>query len=200
MSEQKKMINFTVVCVNEFARKHNLEVKEAFQYLFQFKGIEFIEYHPFFRCPFPKIFYFYISQCSKFILNIEYDESMDKFYHSEVFDKLQNIETGLYMQSPAYVYDLIELDKIKSPGWTSLVFGNPSGRIFSTVSRYVDNFEKEEEIDLKALLSDMEQTEKEINRIQGEFVSLMRDLTSSDENINQSLISEFLINNVPWSL
>lgn len=55
------------------------------------------------------------------------------------------------------------------------------------IPRYVDNFEKEEEIDLKALLSDMEQTEKEINRIQGEFVSLMRDLTSSDENINQTL-------------
>lgn len=55
------------------------------------------------------------------------------------------------------------------------------------IPRYVDNFEKEEEIDLKAVLSDMEQTEKEINRIQGEFVSLMRDLTSSDENINQTL-------------
>ena len=55
------------------------------------------------------------------------------------------------------------------------------------IPRYVDHFETEEEIDLKAVLSDMEQTEKEINRIQGEFVSLMRDLTSSDENINQTL-------------
>ena len=55
------------------------------------------------------------------------------------------------------------------------------------IPRYVDNFEKEEEIDLKALLSDMEQTEKEINRIQGEFVSLMKDLISSDESINQTL-------------
>ncbi len=43
MSEQKKIINFTVVCVNEFARKYNLSAKEAFQYLFQFKGIEFIK-------------------------------------------------------------------------------------------------------------------------------------------------------------
>lgn len=43
MSEQKKMINFTVACVNEFARKHCLSVKEAFQYLFQFKGIQFIK-------------------------------------------------------------------------------------------------------------------------------------------------------------
>lgn len=43
MSEQKRMINFTVVCVNEFAQKHNISVKEAFRYLFQFKGIEFIK-------------------------------------------------------------------------------------------------------------------------------------------------------------
>ncbi len=43
MSEQKRMINFTVACVNEFARKHNISVQEAFQYLFQFKGIEFIK-------------------------------------------------------------------------------------------------------------------------------------------------------------
>lgn len=55
------------------------------------------------------------------------------------------------------------------------------------IPRYVDNFEKEEEVDLNALMNDMKQTEEEINRIQGEFVSLMRDLTSSDETINQML-------------
>lgn len=55
------------------------------------------------------------------------------------------------------------------------------------IPRYVDNFEKEEEIDLNALLNDMKQTEEEINRIQGEFVSRMKDLTSFDESINQTL-------------
>lgn len=55
------------------------------------------------------------------------------------------------------------------------------------IPRFVDNFEKEEEIDLNALLNDMKQTEEEINRIQGEFVSLMKDLTSSDEGIRQTL-------------
>ena len=43
ISEQKRKIGFTVACVNEFANKHNLSVKEAFQYLFQFKGIAFIK-------------------------------------------------------------------------------------------------------------------------------------------------------------
>lgn len=43
MGEQKEIINYTVVCVNEFAYAYNLEIKEAFQYLFKFKGIEFIK-------------------------------------------------------------------------------------------------------------------------------------------------------------
>ncbi len=43
MNEQKKRIGFTVACVNEFAHQHNLNVKEAFRYLFQFKGIAFIK-------------------------------------------------------------------------------------------------------------------------------------------------------------
>lgn len=38
--------------------------------------------------------------------SIEYDEAMNKFYNSEVFEKLQDIETGLYLESSAYVYDL----------------------------------------------------------------------------------------------
>ena len=43
MSEQKRKIGFTVVCINEFANRHRLSSKEAFQYLFQFKGIAFIK-------------------------------------------------------------------------------------------------------------------------------------------------------------
>ena len=40
--------------------------------------------------------------------NIEYDEAMNKFYNSEVFEKLQDQETGLYMESSEYVYDLFK--------------------------------------------------------------------------------------------
>ena len=43
MSEQKKVINFIVACVNEFAWKYHISAKEAFQYLFQFKAIEFLK-------------------------------------------------------------------------------------------------------------------------------------------------------------
>lgn len=40
--------------------------------------------------------------------NIEYDEAMNKLYNSKVFEKLQDIETGLYLESPEYVYDLFK--------------------------------------------------------------------------------------------
>lgn len=32
--------------------------------------------------------------------NIEYDEAMNKFYNSEVFEKLIDKETGLYLENP----------------------------------------------------------------------------------------------------
>lgn len=55
------------------------------------------------------------------------------------------------------------------------------------IPRYVDNFEKEEEIDLNALLVEMDKTDKELEMVHGEFVSLLKDLTSSDETIMVSL-------------
>lgn len=41
-------------------------------------------------------------------LHIEYDDAMNIFYNSETFDKLQDIETGLYLESSAYVYGLLQ--------------------------------------------------------------------------------------------
>ena len=55
------------------------------------------------------------------------------------------------------------------------------------IPRYVDNFEKEEEIDLNALLSDMKKTDDEIEKVQGEFLSLLKELTSPDEATMTSL-------------
>lgn len=55
------------------------------------------------------------------------------------------------------------------------------------IPRYVDNFEKEEEVDINALLTQMDQTDKELKQAQGEFLSLLKDLTSTDETIMSSL-------------
>lgn len=55
------------------------------------------------------------------------------------------------------------------------------------IPRYVDTFEKEPEIDLNEVLKEMEETDKEIEQAEGEFLSLLKDLTSSDEKIMASL-------------
>lgn len=43
MSEERKQINYAVVCVSEFAKEHNLSAKKAFQFLFEHKAIEFLK-------------------------------------------------------------------------------------------------------------------------------------------------------------
>ena len=55
------------------------------------------------------------------------------------------------------------------------------------IPRYVDNFEKEEEIDLKEILTSMTNTDRELEQAQNEFVALLKELTSSDAEIMQSL-------------
>ncbi len=57
------------------------------------------------------------------------------------------------------------------------------------IPRYVDNFEKEEEVDIDNLLVDMKKTDEEIEQVQGEFLSYLKDLTSTDEKIVASLNS-----------
>lgn len=39
---------------------------------------------------------------------IEYDEAMAMLYSSSVYDKVLDTETGLYRESPAYVYGLFQ--------------------------------------------------------------------------------------------
>lgn len=55
------------------------------------------------------------------------------------------------------------------------------------IPRYVDNFEQEEEINLNELLTNMENTDKELEQVQGEFLTLLKDLTSTDATIMASL-------------
>lgn len=44
MSElQKNMTDYFVVCVNEFAKRHDIGAKEALFYLDQYEGLRFLE-------------------------------------------------------------------------------------------------------------------------------------------------------------
>jgi len=40
--------------------------------------------------------------------NMELDEAMNLLYNSELFEKLQDEETGLYLEGSAYVYELMK--------------------------------------------------------------------------------------------
>ena len=56
-----------------------------------------------------------IQDIIEFIVNdkgVDYDEAMKLFYTSETFDKLNDIETGLYLESAAYVYSIFT-DELK---------------------------------------------------------------------------------------
>lgn len=39
--------------------------------------------------------------------NLSIAEAMDVFYNSKTFENLNNTETGLYFQSPVYIYDVL---------------------------------------------------------------------------------------------
>jgi len=41
--QQINIINYMVVCINEFASRFNLSSKEAFEYLSNFNGIDFLK-------------------------------------------------------------------------------------------------------------------------------------------------------------
>lgn len=41
-------------------------------------------------------------------MKVEYDEAMRILYNSQTFDKLCDTETGLYSESSAYVYSILQ--------------------------------------------------------------------------------------------
>ncbi len=40
--------------------------------------------------------------------HLEYDDAMRLVYESEVYERIMDKETGLYRESPAYVYGLLQ--------------------------------------------------------------------------------------------
>jgi len=39
---------------------------------------------------------------------ISMEQAMEQFYMSEVFEKLNDIETGLYLEGSAYIYEMLK--------------------------------------------------------------------------------------------
>ena len=55
------------------------------------------------------------------------------------------------------------------------------------IPRYVDTFEKEPDVDINAVLTDMKNIDDELEHVQGELVAQMKELTSEDDTIMASL-------------
>ena len=43
MTELRKEINYVVACVSDFAHKYNISQKEAFEFLYEYKAIQFLK-------------------------------------------------------------------------------------------------------------------------------------------------------------
>lgn len=41
--EERNLVDYTVVCISEFANKYGIQMKDAYLYLRDYKGIEFLK-------------------------------------------------------------------------------------------------------------------------------------------------------------
>ena len=103
--------------------------------------------------------------------------------------KKQNSMTDAHIESVIDLY--IRRETVEKESYLASFEDIERNDFNLNIPRYVDNFEKEEEIDLKALLADMKETDSEIEKVQGEFVALLKELTSSDEN-TMAMLNSFI--------
>lgn len=106
---------------------------------------------------------------------------------SKKFDKgkKQNAMTDEHIEAVMELYS--KRETVEKESYLANFEGIEKNDFNLNIPRYVDNFEKEEEVDINALLTQMDQTDKELEQAQGEFLSLLKDLTSTDETIMSSL-------------
>ena len=110
----------------------------------------------------------FVDASKKFNKGKKQNEMMDEHINSvvELYAKRETIEKESFLAS----FEEIEKNDFNL-----------------NIPRYVDNFEKEEEVDLFALLTEMQKTDEELVQVQGELLSLLKDLTSENETIMASL-------------
>ena len=102
-----------------------------------------------------------------------------------VKDKKQNVMTDEHIQ---HVMDLYtKRETVEKESYLASFDDIQKNDFNLNIPRYVDSFEEEEEIDLNALLEEMKETDKQIKETECEFVSMLKELSSDDENIMSSL-------------
>jgi len=98
--------------------------------------------------------------------------------------KRQNAMTDEHIDSVIDLYD--KRETVEKESFLASFEDIEKNDFNLNIPRYVDTFEKEE-IELNVLLADMKKTDEELEKVQGEFVSLLKELTSSDDSIMREL-------------
>ena len=108
---------------------------------------------------------------------------------SQKFDKgkKQNAMTDAHIDSVIELYN--KRETVEKESYLASFEDIEKNDFNLNIPRYVDNFEKEDEIDFSALLNDMKDTDKQIAEVQSGFVSMLKELTSDDESIMSSINS-----------
>ena len=99
--------------------------------------------------------------------------------------KKQNTMTDVHIDSIIELYK--KRETVEKESYLASFEDIEKNNFNLNIPRYVYNFEEEEEIDLNALLDEMKDTQEQIAKTQGEFVSLLKQLTSEDETIKTAL-------------
>lgn len=154
--ETRNRINYTVICISEFAQRFSMNQQEAYQYLKRFGGLSFlkdcydaehllsiedavddltiicknhgservssVEPHAHFQNYTNGMdrIRFLTEQIIQDVVGylvedrqIEYDKAIDVLYSSQVFQKLIDPACGLYLESSAYVYELLKSELLE---------------------------------------------------------------------------------------
>lgn len=110
---------------------------------------------------------------------------------SEKFEKgkKQNTMTDMHIDSVIDLYKRRET--VKKESYLAGFKYIEKNDFNLNIPRYADNFEKEEEVNLEDLLTSMKKTDTELEQVQGEFASLLKELASSDAAVMSS-INDFI--------
>ena len=106
---------------------------------------------------------------------------------SKKFDKgkKQNIMTDEHIEAIINLY--MKRETVEKESYLASFEDIEKNGFNLNIPRYVDNFEREEDVDINALLEDIKNTDEELEKVQKGFLSYLKELTSSDENIKTSL-------------
>jgi len=108
MNEFKDKTEWTVIFVLVFAEKHGLTMKQAFNYLSRYKGIDFVDQHYGYvhTQSFESIAILLKEQNSDISMN----EALSTVFNSETYQRLLDTKTGFYYQSPRYVFSFLDAE------------------------------------------------------------------------------------------